>query len=141
MKKLFNALVLAMILVPAISFAQQQGPTTLNYGGLVKCDGVTTASEQDRQKVCDFQALMGMVNSVIQWVFMLTIPIFVIMIAYAGFLYMTPNPGNREKSNKMLWAGLKGFVIMLIAWFAVTTLVGWIVNPEFMKTAGSLLDK
>lgn len=147
MKKLFNALVLAVILVPAISFAQQQGPTTLNYGGLVKCDGVVLKDaqgnplEQDRNKECDFQALMMTVNSLIQWIFMLTIPIFVIMIAYAGFLYMTPNPGNREKSNKMLWAGLKGFVIMLIAWFAVTTLVGWIVNPEFMKTAGSLLDK
>ena len=126
-------------MIPAFSFAQQQGPTTLNYGGLVKCDGVVTESEQDRQRVCNFQALMLMVNSIIQWIFMLSIPIFVIMFAYAGFLYMTPSPGNREKSNKMLWKALQGFAIMLIAWFIVSTLLSWVLSDSFKKTAGSLL--
>lgn len=111
----------------------------LDYGGLVKCDGVVTSGEEGRQRVCNFQALMLMVNSIIQWIFMLSIPIFVIMFAYAGFLYMTPSPGNREKSNKMLWKALQGFAIMLIAWFIVSTLLSWVLSDSFKKTAGSLL--
>lgn len=113
----------------------------LDYSGLVKCDGVVTPGEEGRDVPCDFNALMGMVNSVIQWIFMLTVPVFVFMFAYAGFLYMTPNPGNREKSNKMLWAALKGFAIMLIAWFAVSTLVSWVVSDEFEDTAPALLNQ
>lgn len=115
----------------------------LDYGGLVKCDGVVTPGEQDRTRVCDFSALISMVNSIIKWVFGLTIPIFVAIFAYAGFLYMTPNPGNREKSNKMLWAALKGFVIMLLAWFIVSTLLKWVTSTttDSGKSATTLLDQ
>lgn len=81
-----------------------------------------------------------MANSIIKWIFGLSIPVFVGMFAYAGFLYMTPNSGNREKSNKMLWAALKGFAIMLCAWFIVATLLGWLVSDSFKSTAGSLLQ-
>lgn len=152
MKKLALIFFVALSLTPAPSNAQNfnsDGTAKLDYGGLVKCDGVRSLDkdgkplpgEEGRQNVCNFQALMGMVNSIIKWIFGLTIPIFIGLFAYAGFLYMTPNPGNREKSNKMLWAGLKGFVIMLIAWFGVSTLLGWIVSDSFMQTASSLLDK
>jgi hypothetical protein len=107
----------------------------------VKCDGVVTDGEEGRQRECNFDALMLMVNSIVQWIFMLTIPIFIILLAYSGFLYMTPSPGNREKSNKMLWAALKGFVIMLIAWFAISTLLNMVISHEFKDTAPALLNQ
>lgn len=143
MKKYLITFLIIFSFIPSFSFAQQLGPTTLNYGGLVKCDGVVTGSEQDRQTKCDFNALINMANTIIKWVFGLTIPIIVVMFAYAGFLYMTPSPGNREKSNKMLWAALKGFVIMLLAWFIVSTLLKWLVNTntESGRSATSLLDQ
>ncbi|MEK7463966.1 MAG: hypothetical protein AAB610_02500 [Patescibacteria group bacterium] len=112
----------------------------LDYGGLVKCDGVVDPNEPARNNECDFQDLIGTVNSIIKWIFMLSIPVFIGLFAYAGFLYMTPSPGNREKSNKMLWAALKGFVIMLVAWFMVSTLLSWIVSDSFKGTASSLLE-
>jgi hypothetical protein len=146
MKKILSSLIFAVALIPAVSFAQA-GPTTLNYSGLVKCDGVVLKDkqgnpvEQDRYRECNFAALMLMVNSIVQWIFMLTIPIFIILLAYAGFLYMTPSPGNREKSNKMLWAALKGFVIMLIAWFAISTLLDMIISDEFEDVAPAFLNQ
>lgn len=144
MKKLILILALVFILTPVTSSAQNynsDGTVKLDYGGLVKCDGVIDPNEPDRKRLCDFQALIDMANSIIRWVFGLTIPIFVVLIAYAGFLYMTPNPANREKSNKMLWAALKGFVIMLAAWFLVTTFLKWVVDDKFKEAAEALLEQ
>lgn len=122
----------------------------LDYSGLVQCDGVVSderdvmggfVNEPERQRECDFAALMSMVNYIIKWVFGLTIPIFVGLMAYAGFLYMTPNPSNRALANKVLWAGIKGFVIMLVAWFLVTTLLSWLVSDTFKEPVGALLEQ
>ncbi|MDQ5893583.1 MAG: hypothetical protein QG640_595 [Patescibacteria group bacterium] len=146
MKKILALFFVISFFTPALSLAQNfnsDGTVKLDYGGLVKCDGVVDKNNPEevaRNNECDFQDLMGMVNSIIQWIFMLSIPIFIGLFAYAGFLYMTPSPGNREKSNKMLWAALKGFVIMLIAWFMVSTLLSWIVSDSFKGTASSLLE-
>ena len=125
----------------------------LDYSGIVKCDGVKAVEynslgevvgvlpgEENRQRECDFAALMDMITSLINWAFMLSIPIFIGLFAYAGILYMTPNPSNRSAANKMLWAALKGFVIMLIAWFLVTTLLKMVLDPLFEDTANSLIE-
>jgi len=135
MKKFIIAIILTLTLV-------QTAPVyaVLDYSGLVQCDGVTTDSEKGRQKVCNFQALINMANYIIKWIFRLTIPIFVALIAYAGFLYMTPKEENRKTASKMLWAGVWGFVIMLCAWFIVTTILGWVLDKSFKGAANSLLE-
>src|SRR5690348_1939939 len=109
-----------------VAYAQD---VPLNYSGLVQCDGVTTASEKERQNTCNFAYLVGEVNYIIKWVFGLTIPIFVFIIAYAGILYMgPPSSGRRSKAKKMLWAAVTGFVIMLSAYLIVTTILGWVID-------------
>ncbi len=143
----FMALFLSLF-SPHIAFS------ALDYNGLVQCDGVKsieydengrsigiTPGEENRQEECDFAALMAMINRIIRWVFGLTIPLFIGMCAYAGILYMQPNPAKRSEANKMLSAGVKGFIIMLVAWFIVTTLVGWIVATNYKGSATSLLDQ
>lgn len=146
MKKLIITFFLVFSIFPIFSNAQNfdsKGNVILDYGGLVKCDGVTspTKDEPERQKECNFQALISMANSIIKWVFRLTIPIFIALMAYGGFLYMTPNPSNRATANKMLWAALWGFVIMLCAWFIVTTLLDWVLDNSFKGVANSLLEQ
>ena len=115
----------------------------LNYNGLVQCDGVVDSknpNETQRNKECNFAALVSMINHTIQWVFGLTIPIFIFILCYAGFLYMgPPSSGKRAQAKKMLWAALTGFVIMLSAYFIVVTLLGWLVAPDF-KGADSLIE-
>ncbi len=123
------------IFSPTITYA------ALDYSGLVQCDGVLTKGEDGRGNVCNFVALMSMINYLIKWLFGLTIPIFVGMCAYAGFLYMTPKSENRKDANKMLWKGIKGFALMLCAWFIVTTLIEKIINPELQNSANSLIEQ
>ena len=136
MKRFILIIILALTLV-------QTAPVyaALDYSGLVQCDGVVDPKEPDRNRECNFQRLIGMANYIIKWIFRLTIPIFVALIAYAGFLYMTPNEENRKTASKMLWAGVKGFVIMLCAWFIVTTLLGWVLDNSFKGAANSLLEQ
>lgn len=132
MKKTFLTIAILLSLVASDRVTHvAHAASTLTYSGLVQCDGVTTEGETERQKKCDFAALVSMVNYIIRWLFGLTIPIFAGIGAYAGFLYMTPNPSNRTKANKMLWAAVVGFVIMLSAWLIVTTLLKWLVRDTF----------
>lgn len=135
MKKIYTILFGLIILFSTFSYAQ----AALDYKGLVKCDGVVTPGESGRTNPCDFKDLIETINSIIRWVFLLTIPIFIGIIAYAGFLYMSPNPSNRSQANNMLWEAVKGFAIMLIAWTFVTTLLGWLVDPSFKGVINSLI--
>ncbi len=147
MKKILITLLALISIIPVFSHAQQVGPTTLNYSGLVQCDGVVLRDkqgnplEQDRDKECSFAELVSMANYIIRWIFTLTIPIFIIIMAYAGFLYMMPpSSGKRQQANKMLWQALIGFVIMLCAWFIVSTLLKWLIDPSF-KGADALIEQ
>lgn len=129
MKKIFISLMILSTLLTATPVH-----AALDYSGLVKCDGVVDKNEPGRTRKCDFTALIEMVNALIRWIFVLSTAIFVGLFAYAGFLYMKPSSGDREKANSMLWAAVKGFVIMLMAWFIVYTLLNWVVNPLFKGT-------
>ena len=113
------------------------GPTTLNYSGLVKCDGVLDPNEQDRQIKCDFAALMSMVKSTINWLFLITIPILVLLLSYGGLLYMSGNKKNIDTAKSIFQSAAKGFIIMLVAWVSVVTVVNWFItdtDKEVIKT-------
>ena len=146
---------LAVLILSLSLFSPIVAEAALTYNGLVKCDGAVSKEydkngvatgnlapgEEARNKPCDFAALMDTINYIIKWVFGLTIPIFIGMCAYAGILYMTPNSTNRASANKMLWTGIKGFILMLSAWFIVSTLVDWLVAKDFKGAAKSLLEQ
>lgn len=121
-----------MSLFPSLSFAQNEIGSKLDYSGLVKCDGVLTkdGTEPDRQTVCDFNALLDTVKSGINWLFFMTVPIVTVLFAYGGFLYMTGVKGNMDTAKKIFQSAAKGFIIMLVAWFAVVTVVSWFVKPD-----------
>ena len=144
MKKILiiSTLLLALF-VPAISFAQTAQPVKLDYkSGLVKCDGVIAdkSIEPDRQRVCDFNALMDMVKSTINWLFFITVPIVIVFMAYAGVLYMTGTSGNISTAKKIFPSIAKGFIIMLVAWISVITVVNWFVTEKNKAVIGTFLN-
>ena len=110
-KKFFASVVsvflLLVLLLPAFSSA-----------GIVNCDG--TAEHQ-----CNFSSFIGMINGIISWIISIAGVIFTISAIYGGFLYMTSGekPANRAKANGILWNTLLGFVIVLVAWLIVYTLL------------------
>ncbi len=125
-KKIALIIILAISILPSFSFAQEK----LDYSGLVKCDGVITPGETERQKVCDFNALMETVRSAISWLFYITIPIATVAFAYAGIMYMTGVPGKIETARSIFQSVAYGFIIMLVAWIAVITVVDWFVEKN-----------
>lgn len=114
----------------------------LDYSGLVKCDGVVLTKdgkdvEPYRTKVCDFQALMSTVKSTINWLFVITIPILTVILAYGGLLYMTGSQKNIGTAKSIFQSSAKGFIIMLVAWISVITVVNWFIagaDKETIKT-------
>ncbi|HEY4503627.1 MAG TPA: pilin [Candidatus Paceibacterota bacterium] len=116
----------------------------LGYDGLVDCDGVLTKQgepgyEPGRQRICDFNALMGTINKIINWMFAISIPVAVTLFSYAGILYMKGTQADRTKANKIFTDVGIGFIIMLTAWFGVRTVVDWFVENN--SSATSLLGK
>jgi hypothetical protein len=118
-----------------------QTPATLDYSGWVQCDGVISSNEPNRNKICNFANLVSMVKYLINWAFGISIPVIVGLLAYAGFLYMTGSKGNIDKAKKIMISAVKGFVIALMAWFIVTTLLKWILTPEFLGVTGTLIGQ
>jgi len=103
----------------------------LDYSGFVKCDGVVKKDgEPYRQEECDFIALMDTVVKMVNWLFMISIPIATALFAWAGILYMTGIAKNRTKANNIFVSVATGFIIMLVAWFGVRTVVDQFASPD-----------
>ena len=137
---------ISISVIPVISYAVTASPTStpvvLDYSGLVKCDGVvaTDGSEPNRKVTCNYANLINMVNTTINWVFALSVPVVVGLLAYAGFLYMTGVEAKITQARKMMLNAVVGFAIALCAWFMVSTALKWLVNPNF-QGADSIIGK
>ncbi|MEI6850298.1 MAG: pilin [archaeon] len=124
--------------LPSITKAADD--SVLGYGW-VQCDGVRDPSESGRQVECNFENLVSMAGYLINWLFMISIPVIIGLIAYSGFLHMTAKEENIKKSYKILKNAVIGLIVMLMAWFIVTTILNWILEPWAADVAGTLVDK
>lgn len=104
-------------------------------GGLVSCDG-TPANP------CRFDDMLKLVNTVldffIKWIIM---PIFVIIIAYVGFLFLTSggSPETLSKAKGIALKSLIGLVVILAAWLIVNTILTSLLRVDTGKEY-NLLD-
>jgi len=121
MKKIFVTLGIVGILfagaVPHVAEATQ--------GKLVQCEGPDD---------CTFDTLVETGSAVVQFLFEIATAIAVIVIAYAGFLYMTAggNTGNITKAHQLIWYAVIGFLVALSAWLIVEVLLNTLqVDGQF----------
>ena len=110
-----------------------QTPTPPNTGsnptGLVICTGAKdTANPNDNRPICDFNYFLQEIRTVINWLFVIAIPVATVLFAYGGILYILGTPGNRTKARGVFTATGIGFGIMLIAWVSVYTIVSWLTT-------------
>lgn len=84
---------------------------------LVPCDGVTNE--------CDLNDFIALINNIINWILSIATFIFAIMLIWGGFTYLTSgaNQSKKEEAKKMLWSTLLGFVIILVSWLIVYTIL------------------
>lgn len=87
---------------------------------------------------CNFDELIKAVKRVVNWGVTLALMLTVVVIAYAGFLYLTSadSAGKRDEANKMFVKVLEGMFYILAAWLIVTLIMSSLASsdiPIFLK--------
>lgn len=92
-------------------------------GGLQSCTGLDC-------NLCSFGQL---IQNIINFLIGLSIPIAVIMFAWAGILYFTSSgdPARSGKAKKIFGKVFLGFVIALTGWLVVQTVLSVLVKQSF----------
>lgn len=136
-----NKLRIASLLLPLIFlgfsfanvvFAQTNVPITPPP---VDCRGIVPCCEASG---CNFDELIKAVKKVVNWGVELALMLTVVVIAYAGFLYLTSadNASKRTQANKTFVFVLKGMFFILGAWLIVTLIMSALAKsdiPIFLK--------
>jgi hypothetical protein len=84
---------------------------------------------------CDFDYIIAGVNTIIDFFFAVSVPITIIILAYAGFLYLTSagNVSQMDSAKKMIWPVMKGFLLIFTAWLIVSFLVKGLAEDNVTK--------
>jgi len=103
---------LSLIITPSLLFAANA------YTPLVTCDGSVA-------NPCNFNALITMVNRIINWVISISAVIFAVTLIYGGYLYITSggDTGKQGEARGIITNTLYGFVIILVSWLIVYTIL------------------
>lgn len=110
--------VFSVLVAPGISSAQLKS--------LIPCSGTTTkgAEAVTEAGVCDFNALMKLVDTVIKFIlYKMVLPISAIMFAYAGFLLVTAQGGEAKGKAKSIFTNVVLGLVIALAAFLIVRLI------------------
>ncbi len=103
-------------------------PETVDAGSrLVECAGQGPFD-------CKFEDLVKTGETILEFLVQLGTVIAVIVISYAGFMYMTSgeNAGKVKQAHQLIWYTVIGFLIVISAWLLVRVLLNTLeVKEEF----------
>ncbi|MEA3398995.1 MAG: hypothetical protein U9R00_00575 [Patescibacteria group bacterium] len=117
MKKTFISILAFFILFSPVLVAQ---------AGLVPSCGEIDPATRQINNPCDFNYFMELINNIITFVlFYLATPLFAILFAYAGFLYLFAGTSENRvgKAKTILKNALFGYLVALAAWLIVKTIM------------------
>lgn len=84
---------------------------------------------------CGYADLLKLVNNIINWIIMISMPVAAGVFAWAGFKYMTTGVvDERTAAKNMIQKVLIGFVCILAAWIIVGTIIKALLNPDVANT-------
>ena len=137
--KIFSVAFLSVVFVglPSLILAQSNvGTGATDKTVKIRLSGVVpicyTGNESAPVDVpCEsFDILIVGIKKLLSWAVNFTLMFSVVVIAYAGYLYLTSasNPGNRGKANKMFVSVAKGIFFILAAWLIVTLIINALVD-------------
>jgi len=101
-------------------------------GGLVPCgDSSKPAVDVDGDGVpdealhCDYNFFVLLIENVIDYIFILVVPIAAIIAVVTGILFLTSggNPSARQKAKKAFGKFFIGLIIIMVAWLIVATVL------------------
>jgi hypothetical protein len=127
--------VLLVITLPTITLAANAYTPLITCGNhptveTYNLDGVNTTYIAGQ---CTFNDVVDTINRIINWIISIAGVIFTISAIWGGFLYVTSGekPGNKDKAKTILWSTLTGFVIILVSWLIVYTILTYLVDPSY----------
>lgn len=85
---------------------------------------------------CTFSDSLKLLNNIISFIFKtLLIPVFILIVIYVGFKYITAqgNPAKVVNLKKVLGNVVVGIIILLCAWLIVRTLMTTLLNDNFKQ--------
>ncbi len=91
---------------------------------------------------CTFADAFRLINNFMTFfIKIILIPIFIIIIMYAGYKYLMAgaNAGAKADIKKMLGNIVKGIIIILCAWLIVHTIMTTLLNDDFKSSAVEFL--
>ena len=85
---------------------------------------------------CQFGHLVLMVNAVIEWLILFSVPVAAIMFAFAGFLMVTASGSETQIARaKTVFTNVAiGFIFIISAWLIVELIVSVLVDEGFVTT-------
>jgi len=115
-KKIIPVLILFVLLIPVFVNAADSDPII-----------------PDCSPNCGYQDLLKLVNNIINWIIMISVPVAAGVFAWAGFVLMTSrdNAGKRSEAKEMIQKVFIGFVIILSAWIIVNTITNTLLKDSF----------
>src|SRR3989344_9072605 len=76
------------------------------------------------QEPCGYGDLLKLVNNIINWIIMISVPVAAGVFAWAGFKLMTTGIADEKSAAKeMIWKVFIGLVFILAAWIIVGTII------------------
>jgi len=121
---------------------------------LMWCDGPSLASQPEllaaakaknggRYTACDFAGAVGQIQHLMNIAVILGVLVAIILFSYAGYLMIsvsfTGKQDDLKKAKDIFQKVTWGFIIMLVAWFAVYQIIAWLVPTN--SPATTLLDQ
>ncbi len=90
----------------------------------------------DETKECDFYDVIATIQEIISFLLYFSILIFVGLMTWAGFKYMTAGGSMDATKNakKMMLNGLVGMAIIAFAWLGVNTILGILTDDSEIDT-------
>lgn len=95
--------------------------------GIVPTDCGYDVGPEGNGHICGFADIIRLIQNIIEYIFILILPIAAIVFAYAGFLLLTSggSPEKRKSAKNAMVKVITGIIIILLAWLLVkTVLVG-----------------
>ena len=104
-------------------------------GGLVPCGCDTNNNERiDENEQCGFNDLLLLIQNLLDWIVLISIPISAVMFAYAGWLYMSAQGDkNKIQSAHTVFVNVTiGFMLVLGAWVIVYSIASAVLETRFL---------
>jgi hypothetical protein len=97
--------------------------------------GKTGITYQCQDANCTYADVIAAIEKVIKWAVEFALVFSVIVIAYAGFLYMTSGDSatKRSQANGMFVKALYGIFYMLAAWLIITFIAKALLSDTAIK--------